>query len=438
MENKKPQRIAKENIVARISNDMKENSVMMVIDYKGITVNDDTAFRRSLREAGMTYYVAKNTFIKIAAHDNDITALDGVLEGTTSVIFGNDPVAMAKAVTEFAKEHKAIKVKAGLMDGFPDTFCQRVSKPGQRDCGTGPRKLHKRFVNTHSAENYADHHIAHQNPGRRQLRFVDEDLTDQTKSAAHNKCFDIFHLSFSFDHNGMAHAGNGQSLLGGGGGEQGTGSAEQDFLQFSRSKLRQEFRTQGDGAAAAAGTAGMDILFRIVKNQIAAVGQLSPKGKTVFSGTLHQQFLSDLSQIARNDQIKIFRAGAQVIEMGTNRGICRRCHGRAHIVGVLNAIVQNSTNGAGGHLWPSSRGGYQRRTGTGNGPLGCGRSLAAVAQREPVLPFRRGEMGGGHGNGLIRKTAAHSHGGHQQRFCHGGTGTVQPQVGNPGIPEGKG
>ena len=95
MENKKPQRIAKENIVERISNDMKENSVMMVLDYKGITVNDDTAFRRSLREAGMTYYVAKNTFIKIAAHNNEITELDGVLEGTTSVIFGNDPVAMA-------------------------------------------------------------------------------------------------------------------------------------------------------------------------------------------------------------------------------------------------------------------------------------------------------------------------------------------------------
>lgn len=117
MENKKPQRIAKENIVAKISNDIKENTVMMVIDYKGIIVNEDTAFRRSLREAGMSYYVAKNTFIKIAAHDNDITELDGVLEGTTAVAFGNDPVALAKAVTEFAKDHKAIKVKAGLMDG---------------------------------------------------------------------------------------------------------------------------------------------------------------------------------------------------------------------------------------------------------------------------------------------------------------------------------
>ncbi len=64
MENKKPQRIAKENIVSRISADMEANSVMLLIDYKGITVNEDTAFRRSLREAGMTYYVAKNTFLR--------------------------------------------------------------------------------------------------------------------------------------------------------------------------------------------------------------------------------------------------------------------------------------------------------------------------------------------------------------------------------------
>lgn len=114
---KKPQRIAKENIVSRITEDMKENSVMLLVDYKGITVNADTAFRRSLREAGMKYYVAKNTFIRIAAHDQEITELDGFLEGTTAVVFGNDPVALAKTVTEFAKDNKAIKVKGGLMDG---------------------------------------------------------------------------------------------------------------------------------------------------------------------------------------------------------------------------------------------------------------------------------------------------------------------------------
>ena len=114
---KKPQRIAKENIVSRISADMEENSVLLLIDYKGITVNDDTAFRRSLREGGMKYYVAKNTFIKLAAHGKEIDALDPFLEGTTAVVFGSDPVALAKAVVDFAKDHKAIKVKAGLMDG---------------------------------------------------------------------------------------------------------------------------------------------------------------------------------------------------------------------------------------------------------------------------------------------------------------------------------
>ncbi|MGI5874298.1 MAG: 50S ribosomal protein L10 [Bacillota bacterium] len=114
---KKPQRIAKENIVSRIAGDIKENSVMLLIDYKGITVNDDTAFRRSLREGGMTYYVAKNTFIKLAAHQEEINDLDSYLEGTTAVVFGNDPVALAKAVSDFAKDHPAIKVKAGYMDG---------------------------------------------------------------------------------------------------------------------------------------------------------------------------------------------------------------------------------------------------------------------------------------------------------------------------------
>ena len=114
---KKPQRIAKENIVNRIATDIKEHSVMLLIDYKGITVNDDTTFRRNLRENGMTYYVAKNTFIKLAAHAEEIDALDAHLEGTTAVIFGDDPVALAKTVSEFAKDHPAIKVKIGYMDG---------------------------------------------------------------------------------------------------------------------------------------------------------------------------------------------------------------------------------------------------------------------------------------------------------------------------------
>jgi large subunit ribosomal protein L10 len=114
---KKPQRIVKEGLVAAIKEDVKSSSTMLLLDYKGIGVNDDTKFRRELREAGMKYYVAKNTFIKRAANDEGINALDSFLEGTTSVAFGNDPVALAKIVAEFAKTNKAIKVKAGLLDG---------------------------------------------------------------------------------------------------------------------------------------------------------------------------------------------------------------------------------------------------------------------------------------------------------------------------------
>ena len=114
---KKPQRIAKENIVSGIVADMEANSTLLLLDYKGITVNADTAFRRALRENGMKYYVTKNTFIKIAAHSKDIDVLDQFLEGTTAIVFGNDPVALAKTVADFAKDNKAIKVKGGLMDG---------------------------------------------------------------------------------------------------------------------------------------------------------------------------------------------------------------------------------------------------------------------------------------------------------------------------------
>ena len=114
---KKPQRIAKENKVAALKELFRENSAVLLLDYKGITVNDDTAFRRSLREAGVKYQVTKNTFIRRAANEEGFTELDPFLEGTSSIAFSEDPVALAKIVSEFAKDHPAIIVKAGLLEG---------------------------------------------------------------------------------------------------------------------------------------------------------------------------------------------------------------------------------------------------------------------------------------------------------------------------------
>lgn len=114
---KKPQRIAKENAVSILAEYVKSNSTILLLDYKGITVNDDTAFRRLLREAGVKYLVTKNTFIKLATNGEGITELDPFLEGTTAIAFSDDPVALAKIVSDFAKTHPAIKVKAGLLEG---------------------------------------------------------------------------------------------------------------------------------------------------------------------------------------------------------------------------------------------------------------------------------------------------------------------------------
>ena len=114
---KKPQRIAKENAVSAIVEQIKNNDAILLLDYKGITVNEDTAFRRLLREAGIDYRVTKNTFIKLAANGEGITDLDPFLEGTSAIAFSNDPVGMAKIVSDFAKEHEAIKVKVGMLDG---------------------------------------------------------------------------------------------------------------------------------------------------------------------------------------------------------------------------------------------------------------------------------------------------------------------------------
>ncbi|MEG2405488.1 MAG: 50S ribosomal protein L10, partial [Clostridiales bacterium] len=113
----KPQRIAKENTVAAIKKQFEENAVVLLMDYKGITVNDDTSFRRLLRESDVVYQVSKNTFIKRAANDLGITDLDPFLEGTTAIAFANDPVALAKVISDFAKTHPAIVIKVGLLDG---------------------------------------------------------------------------------------------------------------------------------------------------------------------------------------------------------------------------------------------------------------------------------------------------------------------------------
>lgn len=89
----------------------------VIVDYKGISVADDTKLRKELREAGVKYTVTKNTLIHLAIDGTDLAGLDGVLEGTTAVATSEDDyVAAARILGKFADANKNFSLKGGFID----------------------------------------------------------------------------------------------------------------------------------------------------------------------------------------------------------------------------------------------------------------------------------------------------------------------------------
>lgn len=89
----------------------------VLVDYRGLTVDEDTALRKKFRESNVVYKVLKNTYIKRAADELGITGLDADLNGPTAVAFGiDDPAAPAKIIKQFMAEKKKMTVKCGLVD----------------------------------------------------------------------------------------------------------------------------------------------------------------------------------------------------------------------------------------------------------------------------------------------------------------------------------
>ena len=107
----------KQAYVAALTEKLNGAGAGVIVDYSGISVADDTALRRKLREAGVDYAVVKNTMLKRAAEAAELNGLDDVLEGTTALALSNDYVAAAKILCEYAEGKDNFKVKAGFMDG---------------------------------------------------------------------------------------------------------------------------------------------------------------------------------------------------------------------------------------------------------------------------------------------------------------------------------
>ena len=114
-------RAEKAAAVADIAEQFKEANATVVTEYRGLTVSNLAELRRSLGNSA-TYSVAKNTLVKRAASEAGIEGLDELFVGPTAIAFVNgEPVDAAKALKTFSREHKALVIKGGYMDGRPLT-----------------------------------------------------------------------------------------------------------------------------------------------------------------------------------------------------------------------------------------------------------------------------------------------------------------------------
>jgi len=105
-------------IVAEISEKIKDAGSIVVVDYRGLTVEQDTRLRRSLREAGVTYKVYKNTFINFAIKGTEFEGISEFLEGPTAIAIGkDDATAPARVIAKFAKEAPVLEIKGGVVEG---------------------------------------------------------------------------------------------------------------------------------------------------------------------------------------------------------------------------------------------------------------------------------------------------------------------------------
>lgn len=109
----------KQQIVAELSERLSKSVAGVIVDYRGISVTDDTKLRKELRENGVDYLVVKNTLLKRALNAAGIEGLDSALEGTTAIALSNDDIIAApKVLNKKAEDSKGqFSIKLGFVDG---------------------------------------------------------------------------------------------------------------------------------------------------------------------------------------------------------------------------------------------------------------------------------------------------------------------------------
>ena len=110
----------KQAIVAELTEKIQKATSGVIVNYKGITVEEDTALRKECRESNIDYAVVKNTLLRFAFKNTGLSDLDEVLNGTTSLALCDDAVAPARVMANYADKLKdKFEIKGGFMDGKP-------------------------------------------------------------------------------------------------------------------------------------------------------------------------------------------------------------------------------------------------------------------------------------------------------------------------------
>ena len=108
----------KQPIVEEISNSIKDAQAVVLVNYSGLTVEQDTILRKELRDAGVQYKVYKNTMMKRAFAGTDCEELSQHLEGTNAIaISTTDATAPARILAKYAKQFPALELIAGVVEG---------------------------------------------------------------------------------------------------------------------------------------------------------------------------------------------------------------------------------------------------------------------------------------------------------------------------------
>ena len=126
----------KQPIVDEIKGHIANAQSAVLVDYRGLTVEQDTKLRKALREAGVVYKVYKNTLLKRAFEGTDFAQLNPDLEGPSAIAIGlDDATAPARIISEFAKTAPALEIKAGVVEGnyYDATGMQAIANIPSRE-----------------------------------------------------------------------------------------------------------------------------------------------------------------------------------------------------------------------------------------------------------------------------------------------------------------